>query len=229
MSEIGVSKTIAIDEDFKNAYDAFQNQIAAWKNIENTHDRAHTIIKDLFCEKKRRNLKSTAYDHMMTVANEIQKNYNDPELKIIAMLHDSIEDSALTLNDIKNLGFSDRVVNALDALTKRPGERYMNYIQRLSVNEDARRIKVEDIGANSQDGGMKPHREFFLYPFALAYMAEISELSEGDLLPNVRQFATQNKGKIAKYMPLHIYNEYVLENSSANDNSAKPQPSLVAA
>lgn len=229
MSEIGVSKTIAIDKDFKNAYDAFQNRMAVWKKIEDTYDRAHTIINDLFGEKKRRNLKSTAYDHMMTVANEISSTYKDPELTIIAMLHDSIEDSALTLNDIKNLGFSERVVNALDALTKRPGERYMNYIQRLSANDNARLIKLEDIRANSQDGGMKHHRQFFLYPFALHYLGSIRDLPEGSPLPNVREFAIENKKLIAPYMRSKDYTNYIFEHSSANDNSAKLQPSLVAA
>jgi hypothetical protein len=230
MSEAGYLSTIAIDKDFKNAYDAFQNQLAEWRNIQNPDERAHTIIKDLFGEKRRRNLKSTAYDHMMKVANEISRIYKDPELTIIAMLHDSIEDSALTLKDIKDLGFSDRVIKALDALTKRPGEKYMNYIQRLSANDDARLIKLEDIRANSQDGGMNPNRQFFLYPFALAYMEEAASLLlDGASLPNVRKFAIDHRKKIAKYMPKHIYNEYILLHSSANDNQNQPQPSLVAA
>jgi (p)ppGpp synthase/HD superfamily hydrolase len=67
---------------------------------------------------------------------------------IVAVLHDVVEDSELTLEDLKINGFEDSVVNAVDCLTKRSGEEYSEFIKRVLLNELARKIKIEDIKDN---------------------------------------------------------------------------------
>lgn len=68
--------------------------------------------------------------------------------KIVAVMHDVIEDSGLTQDDLKKLGFSDEVIEAIDCLSKKNGEGYDSFILRVSKNNLARKVKIEDIKDN---------------------------------------------------------------------------------
>jgi len=68
--------------------------------------------------------------------------------KSAAILHDVIEDSDLTADDLINAGIPDAVVEAVTALTKADGEDYDDFIQRVKVNDLARKIKIADIEDN---------------------------------------------------------------------------------
>lgn len=71
------------------------------------------------------------------------------EERIVAVLHDVAEDGAVGLERLRGLGFPDRIVEALDALTRREGkETYAEYIERLSGNRMARRVKLADLEDN---------------------------------------------------------------------------------
>ena len=78
----------------------------------------------------------------------VMLRFCDPDARIVAVLHDTVEDSALTLGDLKEKGFSHAVVEAVDALTKRDGEPYEEFISRLSPNSLARRVKLADLEHN---------------------------------------------------------------------------------
>lgn len=67
---------------------------------------------------------------------------------IVALLHDVLEDTPITLNDLRNRGYLDEIVAAIDALTRRTGETYSAYIERLSNNKLARRVKIADLQHN---------------------------------------------------------------------------------
>lgn len=67
---------------------------------------------------------------------------------IVAVMHDVVEDSDFTSVDLKKLGFSDVVVEAVDCLSKRRNEDYESFILRVSQNSLARKIKIEDIKDN---------------------------------------------------------------------------------
>lgn len=74
----------------------------------------------------------------------------DEERKMIALLHDVVEDTDYTLEDLKEMGYSDRVVAGVDAVTKRKGkETYQEYLDRVAANEDARAVKKADLTHNS--------------------------------------------------------------------------------
>jgi len=77
---------------------------------------------------------------MMQMENEDEK--------IVAVLHDVVEDSSLTFDDLKNQGFSDDIINALKCLTKEKGEDYEAFIERVSQNRLATKVKIEDIKDN---------------------------------------------------------------------------------
>lgn len=65
--------------------------------------------------------------------------------QICAVLHDVIEDSDITLEYLRQEGFSQAVITAVDCLTKRAGESYDDYIGRILTNETACRVKLADL------------------------------------------------------------------------------------
>ncbi len=65
--------------------------------------------------------------------------------RIVAVLHDLIEDTMLSLTDLRKWGYTEPIVKAIGALTRRDGETYEDYITRLSENERAVRVKITDL------------------------------------------------------------------------------------
>lgn len=82
--------------------------------------------------------------HPFIVAN----NMENEEETIVALLHDVIEDTNTSLEELKNLGFNDRIIEAIDTLTHKDGEEYQTYIERISKNKLARKVKIADLYHN---------------------------------------------------------------------------------
>ncbi len=100
--------------------------------------------------------------HCIRVMNNLHTN--DEELKIIAILHDWVEDffgddPQRGLDELRNGGFSSRVITALDLLTHRKETSYEDYIKILSHNEDARLVKLADLKDNSDITRLKGLRK----------------------------------------------------------------------
>jgi len=76
----------------------------------------------------------------------------DTELAVIAVLHDVIEDSSgeITIEILRDSGFSDRVCIAIALLTHKSGQDYLReYIEGICTNFDAIRVKRKDLEHNS--------------------------------------------------------------------------------
>lgn len=70
----------------------------------------------------------------------------------VAYLHDTVEDTAVTLDDLADMGFNDYIIAAVDALTRRDGENYLSdYIPRVKKNDLAAFVKKCDLAANTND------------------------------------------------------------------------------
>lgn len=72
----------------------------------------------------------------------------DEDDRICAVLHDVIEDSDVTLGDLKKQGFSYEVIRTVDCLTKKTGEKYESFLDRVLSDERAIRVKIADIEDN---------------------------------------------------------------------------------
>jgi hypothetical protein len=70
--------------------------------------------------------------------------------QIVAVLHDVIEDTPVTADDLRQAGFSDEVLAAVLCVTHREGESYADYVVRCKGNEIARRVKLADLTDNSR-------------------------------------------------------------------------------
>lgn len=68
--------------------------------------------------------------------------------RIVAVLHDLIEDTDWTLDQLRAEGFSDDVLAAIDCLTRRDDESYEAFIERASHNDLARQVKLADLEDN---------------------------------------------------------------------------------
>lgn len=67
---------------------------------------------------------------------------------IVALLHDIVEDTDVTLEQLINMGFNNEVVEAISCMTHREGEEYLDYVNRLSANSIARKVKLADLKHN---------------------------------------------------------------------------------
>jgi (p)ppGpp synthase/HD superfamily hydrolase len=68
--------------------------------------------------------------------------------RIVAVLHDVIEDTACTFGALRGLGYSEQVIAAVDRLTHRDGDPYDTYIERLKEDPLARQVKLADLVDN---------------------------------------------------------------------------------
>lgn len=75
-------------------------------------------------------------------------NCNTEEEQICAVLHDVIEDTTITLENLRAEGFKEEIITALNALTKRKNENYDDYIDRILQNKLACHVKLADLSDN---------------------------------------------------------------------------------
>jgi (p)ppGpp synthase/HD superfamily hydrolase len=91
--------------------------------------------------------------HCLAVMNQMPPD--DPELMSIAILHDVIEDTKYTLNDLEQQGFSRRIIQGVKCLTHDTSISYDDYIRIVATNPDAKKVKIADLRHNSDITRMK--------------------------------------------------------------------------
>ncbi|MDX2032896.1 MAG: HD domain-containing protein [Blastocatellia bacterium] len=67
---------------------------------------------------------------------------------IAAILHDVVEDSEWTIDQLRAEGFAEEVLRAVDCLTHREGESYETFVKRVKTDALARRVKLADLEDN---------------------------------------------------------------------------------
>ena len=71
--------------------------------------------------------------------------FSNPTLQIIAVLHDILEDTSTTAEDLQALGFSAEIIRAIQALTKQTGESRLEAAKRTTLNPLATQVKYVDV------------------------------------------------------------------------------------
>lgn len=74
---------------------------------------------------------------------------DDEELQCIALGHDLVEDTDVTYVQLRLIGFTERVIEGIRAMTKVPGETHEEYVAKVKANPDAIRVKLADLRHNS--------------------------------------------------------------------------------
>lgn len=78
----------------------------------------------------------------------VMENVGSKEGKIVAILHDIIEDTDITEDYLLKIGLSKRIVDAVVALTRSKDIDYQEYIKNLSSNPLAKEVKLADLEHN---------------------------------------------------------------------------------
>lgn len=74
---------------------------------------------------------------------------NDEISQIVAVLHDTVEDTGITFEYLRKEGFSEEILNAINSVTRRDNETYMEFISRCKQNPIGKKVKLGDIEDNS--------------------------------------------------------------------------------
>jgi (p)ppGpp synthase/HD superfamily hydrolase len=82
--------------------------------------------------------------HLLRVMFRVE---TEPE-RIVAVLHDLVEDTSYTFDDLRALGYPAEIVEALDRVTRRPEESYEEFVERAAANPVSRRVKLADLEDN---------------------------------------------------------------------------------
>ena len=100
--------------------------------------------------------------HPIAVAGK----FKSEDIKIVAILHDMIEDTEMTISRLYVLGYPQKIVYPISLLTHKKPQSYLNYILKIKTNIIARNVKIEDIKHNLsdlKDGSMKDKYQLALH------------------------------------------------------------------
>lgn len=83
--------------------------------------------------------------HPVHIAEQMTDEYST----VVALLHDVIEDTQYTIDDLVNMGYPEQVIEAIKLLTHDKNVPYMEYIFALKNNKIAKAVKLADLEHNS--------------------------------------------------------------------------------
>lgn len=78
----------------------------------------------------------------------------EPRLRALAVSHDTLEDTALSVHDFLQEGFDQEFVDSLLSLTHIEGEPYLDYVRRAALDPNACLVKIQDIRDNMMPSRM---------------------------------------------------------------------------
>ena len=115
------------------------------------------------------------------------------EAQIVAVLHDVIEDTSVTAEDLRKAGFSEEVVAAVLCVTHRKDEPYADHVVRCKGNEIARGVKLSDLTDNWRLDRMILRPQRFeadvtrLRKYALSYKFLTDQITEEQYRSHMRE------------------------------------------
>ena len=79
----------------------------------------------------------------------LAEQMTDEPSTVCALLHDVVEDTDCTFEDLRGMGFPETVIDALKLLTHEDGVPYMDYVAKIAHNPIAKAVKIADLKHNS--------------------------------------------------------------------------------
>ena len=79
----------------------------------------------------------------------LAEQMTDEATTVVALLHDVVEDTPYTLEDLKDMGFPSEITEAIALMTHDPAVPYMDYVKNIKGNPIARAVKLADLTHNS--------------------------------------------------------------------------------
>ena len=84
----------------------------------------------------------------ITHPERVASRLTTPEAQVVGWLHDTVEDTSITIQEIESQ-FGPETAAAVDAISRRDGEAWSDYIDRVAANPVARQVKISDLIDNS--------------------------------------------------------------------------------
>ena len=97
-----------------------------------------------------------AINHASAVAGRVR---GDDEAEAVAWLHDVLEDTEWSRDDLWAEDIPEKIINAVQILTHPKHEPYIDYINRVKTNALARKVKLADIQSNLEDSPSERQKE----------------------------------------------------------------------
>ena len=79
----------------------------------------------------------------------LAEQMTDEDTTVVALLHDIVEDTAYTIEDLEAMGFHNQVLEAIRLMTHSDNVSYMDYVAKIKTNPIARAVKLADLAHNS--------------------------------------------------------------------------------
>ncbi len=136
------------------------------------YDYTLKFVYELFKDKKDKSNKPYV-DHLIRVSS----NFNEEKLKIISLLHDTIEDTDVNASKLLEMGYEKDIVNAVELLTNTFNS-YDEFIDNIinSNNELAIKVKLKDLEDNMN-------------------LSRLIEIKEKDIIRNIKYEKAYNRLK----------------------------------
>ena len=99
---------------------------------------------------------------------------------VAAILHDVVEDTDITIDDLRKEGFTETQLEAVRLLTHEDGISYMDYVKRLKSNPIAKKVKLSDLKHNMdrtriRNASEKDEARYQKYETAYKYLTDDTE------------------------------------------------------
>lgn len=89
----------------------------------------------------------------------VAERCKDTRAKIVALLHDTIEDTDVTIEYLRKEGFPEEIIDAVLSVTKQEGENYEDFVRRAARNAIGKEVKIADLEDNMDIRRLKEIKE----------------------------------------------------------------------
>ncbi len=171
---VGLSKTGEIEVDLRDFRDEFDETIKAWTWKE-AKEKMHELLRSQYENYKLEFIEfdelvgsmNVEFEKALDIASWAHRDQKDKAgipffghlarvtlacetdvAKIVALLHDVLEDTDETPESLEEKGVSEFIVKSVVCLTRKPDESYDDFIKRLAPNPIAREVKIADLEDN---------------------------------------------------------------------------------
>lgn len=116
----------------------------------------------------------------------VAESMQDEKRTTVALLHDIVEDTNVTYDDLKNEGYPNDVIDAVRVLTHDANEDYSSYIERIAQNDLAIDVKIADLMHNIDASRLSnissaDFKKYDLYRKSLDYLKSIKNLNQNNM------------------------------------------------
>ncbi|MCO8120627.1 HD domain-containing protein [Stieleria sp. TO1_6] len=124
----------------------------------------------------------------------VMMGVQDEAARIVGILHDVVEDTAVTLDELRSEGFSAQVIESLKRVTHQDGQTYAQYVVQCKSDAVSRDVKLSDLRDNANLSRLRLQANSFdqdsarMHRYALSYQFLTDQISESDYLRLMGEF-----------------------------------------